>query len=188
MSAVETNRIFSEAGLAIANLQLKQRRRTKQIRRETTRRYLPRNVLIIGPKSSRNLWKMVARISQDLSGLMKGGEKGVCIMTSVPQDGTSSWSEELYEDVLETVEDRLLELEDLIDVARTKETEVQAYAEIRRVAHGLKTLCAAYGLADIAKCCHSLEGHFEMPDGVNQDVLRKFMACLQDMLEQHLKP
>lgn len=117
---------------------------------------------------------------------MEGDEKGVSTMASIAQDGTSDWNEDLYEDVLETIEDRLLEIEDLIDVSKADETRVQAYAEIRRVTHSLKGLAQAYGLEDIAAGCHNFEDRFEASEGVDHAQLRIFITKLQQMLEQHL--
>lgn len=107
-------------------------------------------------------------------------------MATVPSEDTSDWNDDLYEDVLETIEDRLLEIEDLIDVSKAEETRVQAYAEIRRVTHSLKGLAQAYGLSDIASCCHAMEDRFEMAEGPDDAGLRIFVTKLQQMLEQHL--
>gem|GEM_PF-3164699 len=107
-------------------------------------------------------------------------------MTSIAQDDTSDWDDDLYEDVLETIEDRLLEIEDLIDVSQAEETRVQAYAEIRRVTHSLKGLAQAYELKDIAAGCHDFEDRFEMAEGLDHAQLRIFVTKLQQMLEQHL--
>lgn len=107
-------------------------------------------------------------------------------MATIPNEDRSDWQDDLYEDVLETIEDRLLEIEDLIDVSKAEETRLQAYAEIRRVIHSLKGLAQAYSLDDIAACCHGFEDRFEAIESVDHMQLRVFITKLQQMLEQHL--
>ena len=78
-------------------------------------------------------------------------------MVALINDQNNGYDADLWDEVLATIEDRVLEIEDLIDVSRDSVMQEQAMAELKRVVHSLKGLCQAYGIADMADACHAME-------------------------------